>query len=76
MKKKGTGYAHEMLLAIFFLMLVMVFLAKDSEALIAPMAILLGGGMVIGGLAVREPMVVAGGICMFGFALMFAKVFT
>lgn len=75
MDKKGAGYAHEMLMGIFFLILVMTFFAKDSQSLMPMMFIILGAVMIVGGLATREPMIVAGGFVVLGIALMYSKVF-
>ncbi len=75
MDKKGAGYSHEILMAVFFLILVMAFFAKDSQALMPPILMILGGVLVLGGLVIREPALVAGGFVALGIALMYSEVF-
>jgi hypothetical protein len=75
MKQKGAGYVHEMLMGVFFLILVMTFYMKDSQQMMAPILLLLGAGFVVGGFVTREPMIVAGGFAILGVALMYNEVF-
>ncbi len=75
MNRRGTGYAHEMLMAVFFLILVLAFFAKDSQTIVPPIMLVMGAVMIVGGMATREPMIVTGGIIVLAFALMFSEVF-
>ncbi len=73
MDRKGTGHAHEMLLALFVLVLFLTFYARDISIAIPPMMIILGGVMILGGMAIREPLVITGGIVMLAVALMYSE---
>ena len=75
MNRRGAGYAHEMLMAVFFLILVLAFFAKDSQTIVPPIMLVMGVVMIVGGMATREPMIVTGGIIVLAFALMFSEVF-
>jgi hypothetical protein len=75
MDRKGAGYAHEILMGVFILVFVMMFYAKDSQAMMPPMFIVLGGIMILGGFVMREPMVIAGGFVVLAIALMYSEVF-
>lgn len=74
MGKKGIGYPEEILMAVFFVIIVMAFYAKDYQNIVPPMIVLLGGVMALMGFVMREPMIVAGGIALLGFALMYTEV--
>lgn len=75
MDRKGTGYDYEILIGVFFLILVLAFFAKDEQAIIPPVLLLVGLVMVVGGMGTREPMIIAGGLVVIAFALMFSEVF-
>ncbi len=75
MKEKGTGYAYEMLVAVFLLLLAITFYAQDYQ-MAMPAILLIGGGvMIMGGLVIREPLVVTAGVVTLAIALMCSQVF-
>ena len=75
MERKGGGYAHEVLMAIFFLVLVFTFYASDYQGIMPPLLMVIGGFMILGGMVVREPLLMTGGIVIFGIAIMYTNVF-
>jgi len=75
MKSKGAGYSHEILMGVFFLILIMTFYAKDSQAIMPPMFMIIGALLILGGVVTREPMLLAGGFVLFAIALMYSEVF-
>jgi hypothetical protein len=74
MDRKGTGYAHEMLLGLFILIIAFTFYAQEARALIVPIVLMVGGIMILGGLMTKEPLFVAGGMVFLAFALMYSQV--
>ena len=75
MNNQGTGYIHEILFAVIFLMIAITFYMGDAQALMPPIMLMLGGGMVVGGMVVREPLIITGGIGLFAVALVYSEVF-
>jgi hypothetical protein len=74
MERKGTGYAHEILIAFFVLVLAITFYAKDAQAAMPPIMLILGAVMLLGGIVVKEPLLMTGGIVLFAVALMYSEV--
>ncbi len=73
MDRKGAGHAHDMLIAVFVLILALTFYAGSYKIAIPPFLVIFGGVMVLGGLIWREPMMVTGGIVIFAVALIYAE---
>ncbi len=71
MDRKGVGYGYEMLMALAILILAITFYAQDLTDAIAPVLVILGGVMLVGGMVMREPIVVTAGIMMFVIALVY-----
>jgi hypothetical protein len=74
MNKKGVGYNHEILLAVFFLVLVLAFYGTELKPLGPMLLMVIGGVMVLGGMVIREPDVTAGGIAMLAVAIVYQEI--
>lgn len=75
MSKRGAGYPHEILIGVFFLLLIVAFYGKGSVAIMPPVLMIIGAVLILGGAVSREPMLIAGGFVAFAIALMYAEVF-
>ena len=75
MERRGTGYAHEMLVAFFFLILVVTFYASDYQLAMPAILLMAGGAMILGGMVIKEPLVVTAGVVCLAIALMYSEVF-
>lgn len=73
MDKKGTGYSHEMLIAFFILVLIITFYSGRYVIFLPPVMMLIGAVMLVGGMVVREPALITGGVIMFGVAIIYAE---
>ena len=73
MDQKGAGHAHDMLLAVFILILALTFYAGSYRAAMPPFLVIFGGLLLLGGLMKREPMMIAGGIVIFAIALVYLE---
>ena len=63
-----------MLMALFFVILVFTFMAQDYLEIMPPFLMMVGGLMVLGGMVVKEPLLITGGIVLFGISLMYSEV--
>jgi 4-amino-4-deoxy-L-arabinose transferase-like glycosyltransferase len=73
MSKKGAGYPHEILMALFILILALTFYAKDSIAIMPPILLIIGAVMTIAGFIVKEPLLTAGGLVLLAVALIYSE---
>lgn len=74
MKKKGIGYDYEMLLAVFFLVLVFAFYGTELKPFGPMFLMVIGGIMTLAGIVVREPGLTAGGVAMFAVAIVYQEI--
>ncbi len=72
MDKKGVGYEHEILFAVFFLVLVLAF--YGGGAIVPPLLLLVGAICMVAGLSIRQPALTAGGIVILAVALIYNQV--
>ena len=74
MDRKGTGYASEIGIILVILVLFLTFYVKDSQGLMPLVFLIVGVGMLVGGMSMREPLVITGGIGFIGVAVVYAEV--
>jgi hypothetical protein len=75
MNRKGIGYVHEILFIFILLVLTMTYYLGDAQELMPPLLLMIGGILIVGGMVVREPLMVTGGIGLFAVALMYSEVY-
>ena len=74
MDRKGTGYASEIGVILVILVLFLTFYVKDSQGLMPLVFLIVGVGMLVGGMSMREPLVITGGIGFILVAVVYAEV--
>jgi len=64
-----------MLVAFFFLLLVITFYASDYQVAMPAILLMAGGAMILGGTAIKEPLAITAGVVCLAIALMYSEVF-
>lgn len=73
MDRRGAGHSHDMLIAVFVLILAITFYAGSYRIAIPPFLVIFGAILLLGGMIWREPMMVTAGIVIFAVALIYSE---